>query len=139
MKRGRPKGFRLHSYTNCISCNGDFTMIDYCCKGLCKVCYNSLYRKNHTPQEYDRLNYLSRQHTNLLTKDECIKWIAKCYDNKFFIDMHGISDLIHVYDSLGGSQQTLDELKPGKQLQAMWNYVNNKFLKEYKNILDIEI
>ena len=53
--------------------------------------------------------------------------------------MHGISDLIHVYDSLGGSQQELDELKPGKQLQAMWNYVNNKFLKEYKNILDIEI
>lgn len=133
MKMGRQKGFRLHSYTNCISCNGDFTMIDYCCKGLCKVCYNSLYRKNHTPQEYDRLNYLSRQHTNLLTKDECIKWISKQYDNRFYTDMKGLSDLIHVYDSLGGSQQDLDEMKPGKQLQKMFDFCWEKFIEAYPN------
>jgi len=131
--RGRPKGFRLHSYTNCSGCNVTFNDNNYCSKGLCKRCYNSSYRSKNTPvTNYNRDYYLAKQFSNLLSKDECYRWVAKCYDNKFFIDMKGISDLIYVYDSLGGSQQVLDDMKPGFQLQKMWNYVNNKFLKEFR-------
>lgn len=96
--------------------------------------YGAEYQKNKREKEKE-----GSYKRELLTTDECYKWIAKCYDKKFFIDMHGLSDLIYVYDSLGGSQQDLDEMRPGKQLSEMWKYVNNKFLKEYKNILDIEI
>ena len=85
MAKGRQKGFKLHSYTNCIICGGDFTSITYCSKGHCKICYNAAYRKRTTPKPYDRLDYIGKT-MSLLSKDECIKWIAKCYDNKFFVE-----------------------------------------------------
>jgi len=137
--RGRQSGFKTHSHTNCIKCNIDFNDKNYCSKGMCKKCYNSSYRSRNNTPLYNKEYYLSKVLGTVLTKDECYKWVAKCYDKKFYIDMHGLSDLIHVYDSLGGSQQAIDDMKPGKQLQQMWNYVNNKFLSEYKTILDIEI
>ena len=138
MAKGRQKGFKLHSYTNCIVCGGDFTSITYCSKGYCKTCYNAAYRKRTTPQPYDRLDYIGKT-MSLLSKEECIRWISKQYDNRFFTDMKGLSDLIHVYDSMGGLQQTLDDMKPGKQLQMMWDYVNKKFLNEYKELIKLDI
>lgn len=105
-----------------------------------KVC-SKCFRKNKIQVDPD---YYKRQKRHSYKKekwsnDECMIWIAKQYDNKFWIDMYGISELITVYDSLGGLQAQLDTLPTGKQLNEMWNYVNNKFLKEYKNVLEMNI
>lgn len=98
-----------------------------------KVC-SKCFRVNKLKEDPD---YFKRQkrHSQVKEKwsrEECMKWIAKQYDNKFWVDMYGISELITVYDSLGGLQAQLDTLPTGEQLGEMWKYVNNIFKNEYQ-------
>jgi hypothetical protein len=95
-------------------------------------CYKCIYRRSIAPKQW------KMSKGDLFTEDECWRWIAKQYDNKLMTDMFGLSELITVYDSLGGSQQDLDTMKPGKQMSLMWEYVNNLFLKKYKKVLEYD-
>ena len=114
-------------------------------KRICKICKEEfekpsngyqcakcVYRRSIAPKQRKMTK------DGLFTEDECWRWIAKQYDNRFMTDMFGISELINVYDSLGGSQQDLDTMRPGDQLQEMWIYVNNLFLIKYKKVLEYD-
>lgn len=104
---------------------------------ICSKCF----RKNKLKEDPDYYRNQKRHsyHREKWNKEECMKWVAKQYDRKFWIDMYGISELIMCYDSLGGIQAPLDTLPTGKQLSEMWNYVNKKFVNEYKKVLEINI
>lgn len=120
----------------CIGCGNEF---DKPKKG--NWCYPCRYKKydyvNKYGNEYQKVKREERSnyYMTLMSEDDSMLWIAKQYDKKLFIDMKGLSELILVYDSLGGSQQLLDEYSPGEQLQRMWKYVNNKFIKRYEKLL----
>ena len=43
--------------------------------------------------------------SDLMSKEECMGWIAKRYDKKLFVGIKELNELILVYESLGGSNK----------------------------------
>ena len=124
----------------CKDCNKEFNKPS---KGrICAKCKYIKYNKNYTSSSLCKEKSKAVREYNknsILDRKECIRWISQCYDRKFMIDLQGISQLILVYDSLGGTQQDLDELKSGEQLHQMWLYCYSIFLEEYKKIIEIDL
>jgi len=133
------RGKTFHNFTHCESCGGQFDgiKVKYQAKGLCKPCYNKKWLSNNIKK--NKLYQKPYIDSDLMSKEECMGWIAKRYDKKLFVGIKELNELILVYESLGGKQQELDLFRSGEQLQRMWNYVNNIFLKEYKDVLKLNI
>lgn len=124
-----------HTYTNCIDCGDSFSeeffRKKYIAKGLCYTCYYKNY-SNKVANQPKVIKRMDKYTIEYLSYSESMQWVEDRYKNKLIVDLMDLSNLILVYDSLGGSHHYISEYEAGEQFQSMWEYVNEKYL-DFKN------
>lgn len=112
----------------CSKCNNEYNCKKTKRGRICFRCTNAKYPVSASYQKKWRDGRKALEE-ELISKKECFKWIELCYKRRLMIDFYGISQLILVYESLGGLTSKLDDLKSGEQLRQMWLHCDKLYKK----------
>lgn len=111
-------------------CKQSFTDVNFKAKNMCGPCYR--HQVKHRTRRNKKRPKPADEKQNI-----CWEWVEKMKHQRYMTDMYGLSDLIEVFHRLGGSDVGEDGIKPGKQLQMMFDYVMKKYNEENERVRNL--